>query len=215
MVRIPQDFPLELAAPLGCGLQTGAGAVLNVLRPRVGGSFVVFGAGSVGFGALLAAMAGRVATVIAVDVQDRRLELAAELGATHTINGAREDAVARIQEITGDGVETALDTTGNAQVFRQMVAALGPTGHASAVGAAAAGSEGAVDLPAALSRAIRLSWIVEGDAVPQLFIPELIELYRAGSFPYDKLIERYPFEDITTAFADSESGAVLKPVLVF
>lgn len=215
VVKIPADFPLELAAPLACGLQTGAGAVLNVLRPRSGGSLVVFGSGAVGSAALLAAAATRVETVIAVDLHDRRLELAAEHGATHTINGSQEDPVARILEITGGGAETALDTTGNAQVFRQMVDVLGPTGHAGIVGAAAAGSEGVVDLPTALSRAIRLSWIVEGDAVPQLFIPELIDLYRAGDFVYDKLVKQYPFDEITAAFADSESGEVVKPVLVF
>ncbi|GAA3669290.1 NAD(P)-dependent alcohol dehydrogenase [Microbacterium marinilacus] len=215
VVKIPDDFPLELAGPLGCGIQTGAGAVLNVLRPAPGGSFVVFGAGAVGMSALLAAVAGRVGTIVAVDVNDGRLALARELGATHTINGSSEDAVARILEITGGGVQTALDTTGNAAVFRQMVAALGVAGHAAALGAASAGSEGVIDLPTALSRGIRITWVVEGDAVPQLFIPELIALHRAGQFPYDRLVKTYPFDDIATAFADSESGEVLKPVVVF
>ncbi|GGH51320.1 NAD(P)-dependent alcohol dehydrogenase [Microbacterium album] len=215
VVKIPEDFPLELAGPLGCGIQTGAGSVINVLRPAPGGSFVVFGAGAVGLSALLAAVAGRVGTIIAVDVVDSRLELATELGATHVVNGAREDAVARIQEITGGGVQTALDTTGNARVFRQMIDALAVAGHAGALGASAAGSEGVIDLPTALSRGIRVTWIVEGDAVPQLFIPELIAMYRAGHFPFDRLVKTYPFTDIDTAFADSESGDVLKPVVVF
>lgn len=215
VVKIPEDFPLELAGPLGCGIQTGAGAVLNVLRPVPGGTFVVFGAGAVGLSALLAAVANRVGTIIAVDVHDSRLELATELGATHVINGAKEDAVARILEITGGGVQTALDTTGNARVFRQMIDSLAVAGHAGALGAAAAGSEGSIDLPTALSRGIRVTWIVEGDAVPQLFIPELIALYRAGQFPFDKLVKTYAFADIDTAFADSESGAVLKPVVLF
>jgi aryl-alcohol dehydrogenase len=215
VVKIPDDFPLELAGPLGCGIQTGAGAVLNVLRPAPGGSFVVFGAGAVGLSALLGAVANRVGTVIAVDINDDRLALATELGATHVINGANEDAVARIQEITGGGVQTALDTTGNARVFRQMIDALGVAGHAGALGAASAGSEGVIDLPTALSRGIRITWVVEGDAVPQLFIPELIALHRAGQFPFDRLVKTYAFDDINTAFDDSESGEVIKPVVLF
>lgn len=215
VVKIPDDFPLELAGPLGCGIQTGAGAVLNVLRPAPGGSFVVFGAGAVGLSAVLGAVANRVGTIIAVDVNDERLRLATELGATHVINGANEDAVARIHDLTGGGVQTALDTTGVAAVFRQMVDSLGVAGHAGALGASAAASEGIIDLPTALSRGIRITWIVEGDAVPQLFIPELIALHRAGHFPFDRLVKTYPFDEINTAFADSESGEVIKPVVVF
>ncbi|WP_159501377.1 NAD(P)-dependent alcohol dehydrogenase [Microbacterium sp. 18062] len=214
VVKIPEDFPLELAGPLGCGIQTGAGAVLNVLRPGPGGTFVVFGAGAVGLSALLGAVASRVGTIIAVDVNDDRLALATELGATHVINGMNEDAVARVLDLTGGGVQTALDTTGNARVFRQMIDSLAMSGHAGALGAAAAGSEGVIDLPGALARGIRITWIVEGDAVPQLFIPELIALHRAGDFPFDRLIKTYAFDDINTAFADSESGEALKPVVL-
>lgn len=214
VVKIPKDFPLELAGPLGCGIQTGAGSVINVLKPGPGGSFVVFGAGAVGLSALLGAVAERAGIIIAVDVNDDRLALATELGATHVINGASEDAVSRIREITGDGVQTALDTTGNARVFGQMIESLAPSGHAGALGASKAGSEGIIDLVSALARGIRLTWIVEGDAVPQLFIPQLIALHRAGQFPFDKLIKTYPFDDINTAFAESESGEVLKPVVL-
>ncbi len=215
VVKIPEDFPLELAGPLGCGIQTGSGAVLNVLKPGPGGSFVVFGTGAVGLSALLAAVASRVGTIIAVDINDGRLALATELGATHVINSAKEDAVARILEITGGGTQTALDTTGNARVFRQMIDAVAPSGHAGALGASKAGSEGVIDLPSALARAIKITWVVEGDSVPQLFIPELIALNRAGAFPFDKLVKTYPFDELNTAFADSESGEVLKPVVVF
>jgi aryl-alcohol dehydrogenase len=215
VVKVPESAPLEILGPLGCGVQTGAGAVMNVLKPRAGGSFVVFGAGAVGMSALLAAVAGRVGTIIAVDVVDSRLEFARELGATHTINGADEDALARILEITGGGVETALDTTGNPRVFAQMIDALGTAGHAGSLGAAAAGSEGVVSLPTALARGIRITWIVEGDSVPQLFIPELIAMYEAGDFPFDKLIRMYDFDDIATAFDDSEKGVTLKPIVRF
>ncbi|MGO1410800.1 MAG: NAD(P)-dependent alcohol dehydrogenase [Microbacterium sp.] len=215
VVKIPDDFPLEIAGPLGCGVQTGAGAVLNVLQPRPGGTFVVFGAGAVGLSALMAAVANRAGTVIAVDMVDSRLELATELGATHVINPGREDSVARIHEITGGGVQTALDTTGNDRVFAQMIDSLAVAGHAGALGAAKADAKGVIDLPSALARGIRLTWIVEGDAMPQTFIPELIALNRAGQFPFERLVRSYAFDDLVTAFADSESGEVLKPVVAF
>ncbi|MDF3311085.1 NAD(P)-dependent alcohol dehydrogenase [Rhodococcus sp. T2V] len=214
LVKIPEDFPLELAGPLGCGIQTGAGSVLNVLKPDANGNFVVFGAGAVGLSALLAAVSSRVKTIVAVDVNDDRLALAKELGATHTINGSTEDSVARIREITQSGAQTALDTTGNAGVFQQMIESLAVAGHAGSVGASAAGTNGSVDLQGALARGIKISWIVEGDAVPQTFIPHLIALYRAGDFPFDRLIQTYPFEEINVAFADSESGKVIKPVVL-
>jgi len=215
VVKVPDDVPLDLLGPLGCGIQTGAGAVLNVLRPAATDSLVVFGTGAVGMSAIMAAAATRVGTIIAVDIVPARLEAALELGATHTINSAEEDAVERIREITGGGTSHAVDTTGNKVVFKQLVDTLAMGGHAGAIGASAPGSEGIVDLPNALARGISITWIVEGDAVPQTFIPELIALYRAGDLPFDKMVKTYAFDDINTAFAESENGSVLKPIVRF
>ncbi|MGO3152583.1 MAG: NAD(P)-dependent alcohol dehydrogenase [Galactobacter sp.] len=215
VVPIPEDLPLETVAPLGCGLQTGSGAVLNVLKPNPGASIVVFGTGAVGMAAVMAAVASRAEIVIAVDVVDSRLEFAKELGATHTINGASEDVVARVQEITGTGIEFAVDTTGNPTVFRQMVDSLTMGGHAGVIGASKPGSEGIIDLSSALAHGIKLTWVVEGDAVPQNFILELIQLWKRGDFPFDKLIKTYSFDDIAQAFEDSEKGITFKPVVVF
>jgi aryl-alcohol dehydrogenase len=214
VVKVPDDIPLERLGPLGCGVQTGAGSVLNVLQPRPGDSVAVFGAGAVGMSAVLAAVSARAGTVVAVDVVDSRLEFARAHGA-HAVDARTEDVVARVQELTGGGAQHALDTTGNPAVFAQMIESLGAAGHAGAVGAAAAGSEGVIALPTALSRGIRVTWIVEGDAVPQTFIPELIALWQAGDFPFDELVETYPFDELQAAFDDSESGRVLKPVVVF
>ncbi len=165
--------------------------------------------------AVLAAVANRTTTIIAVDLVPARRELALELGATHTIDPAAEDAAARILELTGGGANYALDTTGVPAVFRQMLAILAPAGHAGEIGASAPGSEGIVDLATTLGRGVRLSFILEGDSVPQLFIPQLIELWRRGDFPFDRLIRQYPFAEINDAFADSEHGSTLKPVVVF
>jgi aryl-alcohol dehydrogenase len=215
VVKVRDDVPLELLGPLGCGVQTGAGAVLNVLRPGPGDSIAVFGTGAVGMSAILAAVASRATTIIAIDLNDARLALAKELGATHTINGGSEDALARIQEITGGGVRLALDTTANGRVFSQMIEALAPAGHAGAVGASAPGTLGTIDLSTTLGRGVTISFILEGDSVPHLFIPELIELWQAGAFPFDRLVKQYPFAEINAAFEDSERGDTLKPVVVF
>lgn len=215
IVKVPDSTPLELLGPLGCGIQTGAGTVLNVLKPWPGSSFVVFGAGAVGLSGMLAAIASGATTVIAVDIVDSRLEFAKTLGATHTVNSKNEDAVARIKEITHGGAHFALDTTGNKVVFVQMLNSLRPLGHGAMVGAAAMGSEAAVDVGALLMTGIKLSIVLEGDAVPWTFIPRLISLHEKGLFPFDKLITKYKFEDINKAFADSASGVTIKPVLVY
>lgn len=215
VVKVSKTVPLELLGPLGCGITTGAGTVLNVLEPAAGSSIVIFGAGAVGNAALLAAVVAECAAIIMVDVVPHRLELAGSLGATHVINGLEEDPVARIKEITGLGAQYAIDTTGNPRVFRQMVDALAPQGTAALVGAAAPGTEATVDIGAFLVNSPTVTAVIEGDAVPQAFIPHLVQLYEAGRFPFDKLVKAYPFAEINQAFADSESGATIKPVVVF
>ncbi|MFC4223021.1 NAD(P)-dependent alcohol dehydrogenase [Lysinibacter cavernae] len=215
IVKVSKDAPLELLGPLGCGIQTGAGAVLNVLKPEAGSSVVIFGTGAVGLSGLLAAVASSASIIIAVDIVDSRLEFAKTLGATHTINSKNEDAPARIKEITGGGVDYALDTTGNKFVFAQMLNSMGILGHAALVGAAALGTEASVDIGTLLMSGLTLSMVIEGDSVPQAFIPKLISLYNDGKFPFDKLIKRYDFANINQAFADSESGITLKPVVIF
>ncbi|MDH6237095.1 NAD(P)-dependent alcohol dehydrogenase [Cryobacterium sp. CG_9.6] len=215
VVKISKDVPLDIVGPLGCGIQTGAGAVLNVLEPEAGSSIVIFGTGAVGMSALLAAVLANSTTIIAVDIVDSRLERAMQLGATHTINSKTEDAVERVREITAGGANYAVDTTGNARVFAQMTKSLGTLGHGALVGAAAPGTESPVDIGSLLLTGITISMVIEGDSVPQTFIPKLISLYQAGRFPFDKLVKKYDFADINTAFADSESGETLKPVVVF
>lgn len=215
VVQVPHSAPLDILAPLGCGIQTGAGAVLNSLAPQAGSSIVIFGAGAVGLSGLLAAVIANCTTIIAVDVHDFRLEFAKELGATHVINGSREDVVARVQEITGGGANYALETTGVPAVFATMTKSLAVRGHAAVVGAAALGTNANFDIGSLLPMGITVTMVVEGDSVPSRFIPQLVDLYENGLFPFDKLIKKYPFAEINTAFDDSASGLTLKPVVVF
>lgn len=215
VVKVSQSAPLEILAPLGCGIQTGAGAVLNVLEPTAGSSIAIFGAGAVGLSGLLAAVIANCTTIIAVDVHDSRLEFAKTLGATHTVNASKVDVIEEIQKITGGGVNYALETTGVAAVFSNMTKSLAVRGHAAVVGAAALGTNADLDIGSLLPMGISVTFVVEGDSVPSKFVPELVELFERGLFPFDKLIKQYPFDQINEAFEDSAQGVTLKPVVVF
>lgn len=215
-VNVPADAPIELLGPLGCGLMTGAGAVLEVLRTRPGDSFAVFGTGAVGFAGLLAAKASGATTIIAVDVSAQRLELAQELGATDTVNSAESDPVERIRAITdGAGVDCALDAVGVSEVFVQMTESLASRGHGVLAGAPPQGDRAGIDVGSLLFTQQRLSMVLEGAAVPHELIPRLVRLYQAGLFPFTRLVKTYPLAEINTALADAESGATVKPIITF
>ncbi|WP_119066476.1 NAD(P)-dependent alcohol dehydrogenase [Rubrobacter indicoceani] len=213
VVKIRDDVPLELVGPLGCGIQTGAGGVLNSLKPEAGSSIAVFGTGTVGMSAIMAAKVAGCTTIIGVDIKPGRLELARELGATHVINGAEENSVERIKEITGGGANYSLETTASPAVFRQSVDCLTRLGTCGLIGAAAVGTEAKVDISTLLLFGHRIQGIIEGDAIPDVFIPRLLELYVQGRFPFDRLIKFYELDEINRAAHDSESGEVLKAVL--
>lgn len=213
VVKVPSDAPLELLGPLACGVQTGAGAVINALKVGAGRSFAVFGAGSVGLSALMAAQVVGASTIVAVDTNDARLALARELGATHTINPKTAKAAEEILKITGIGVNYALDTTGIAAVIREAVQSLAPRGSCGILGASAPGSEIVLDEVHFMSGGRRLIGIVEGESNPDVFIPQLVELHRQGRFPFDRLVRFYPFEQINDAIRDSETGVTIKPIL--
>jgi aryl-alcohol dehydrogenase len=213
VVRIRKDVPLRLMGPLGCGIQTGAGAVMNALRPQAGSSIAIFGAGSVGLAAVMAARVVGCATIIAIDTKPDRLALAIELGATHVIDARNGNTVEEVRKITGEGVHHALEATGLPSVVRQAVECLRLTGVCGVIGVSPLGTEFTLDMNTVLfGRTVR--GIIEGDSIPDLFIPRLIELWHQGRFPFDKLIKFYPLAAIETAVRDSESGSVLKPVLL-
>jgi aryl-alcohol dehydrogenase len=216
VVPVPADVPLELLGPLGCGIQTGAGAVMNSLRPPAGSSIAVFGAGAVGLSAVLAARAIGCTRIVAVDVVPERLALALELGATDVLDARDGGTAERVLELTGgQGVDVALETTGVAAVLRTAADSLAIRGTVGVVGAQAPGEETAFETGLSMTRGWRLQMIIEGDAVPQTFIPQLIELWRQGRFPFDRLVTAYDFADIEQAFADSAAGRTIKPVLRF
>lgn len=213
VVKLDEDVPLEIVAPFGCGIQTGAGAVLNVLRPPAGTAIAVFGTGSVGLSAVLAARIAGCTTIIGVDRNAARLEIARELGATHTVDAGTQDAVAAVMRITGHGADASLETTASPQVFRQAVECTAPTGVCGLIGAPAFGTEVAFDMNSILVSGRTIRGIVEGDSVPTVFLPRLIELWRQGRFPVERFMTFYDFDQIERAARDAEAGDVIKPVL--
>lgn len=211
-VKAADDIDLALAAPMGCGIQTGAGTVLNRLRPEFGSSIVVFGCGTVGMSAIMAAKIAGCAQIIAVSGNPSSLKLAKELGASHAINRKEtSDTVGRIKEITRGGAHYAIDTSGVPDLVRKALACVRVMGTAVVLGVT---GDLTINVQQELmGEAKSLIGIVEGDAVPKLFIPELMEYYKAGRFPFDKLIKFYNFKDINQAFEDSHNGKVIKAVL--
>ena len=212
-VKVDRDIDLRLLAPLGCGIQTGAGAIVNALRPEPGSSIVIFGTGTVGLSAIMGAAAVKCGKIIAVDIIDDRLEMAKTYGATDAINSREtEDIPARIRELTdGKGADYALDTTAVESCTLNALKSL----HTGGKGVCVAASKRLV-LDPAPSYLIGRSWsyIIEGEAVSRDFIPTMIRWYREGIFPFDRMISFYPFEQINEAFADTKKGLATKAVLV-
>jgi aryl-alcohol dehydrogenase len=213
VVKVAKQAPLELLGPLGCGIQTGAGSVLNALKVEAGSSFAAFGAGAVGLAAVMAAKVAGATTIIAVDVTPSRLELALELGATHIINSREEDPVQRIQAITQGGVNYSLECSGRSEVLRQAIDSLTTLGTCGIVGATKVGTEVAFNINDVMIPGKRIMGIVQGDVVANAFIPKLVDLYLQGRFPFDKLCKFYQFDEVNQAMADSERGVTIKPIL--
>ncbi len=212
VVKVRDDVPLELLGPMGCGVMTGAGAVMNALQPRPAASIAIFGVGPVGLSAVLGAVVCGCTTIIAVDINADRLEMAKELGATHTINTGEVDPVEVILDMTGGGVEFSLECVGNPKVLRQAVDVLPRLGVCGLLGVVPPGTEVSLDMDLIMNgRTVR--GILGGDAIADLFIPKLIELYRQGRFPFDRMITFYPFDEIDRAAEDMAKGHVIKPVL--
>jgi aryl-alcohol dehydrogenase len=212
LVVVPPDAPLELLGPLACGLSTGAGAVFNTVRPGPGTSLVVYGVGAVGLAAVMAARLSPATTVIAVDRHASRLALAAELGATHTVNATAGDPVAEVHRICGGPADYALECTGVIPVVRQAADSVGMLGTCVLIGGAPAGAEFGLDHLSTLWGK-RIVGTLGGSGRSETLIGALVELHRQGRFPFDRLVRFYALEDIDQALEDSSRGDVLKPVL--
>jgi aryl-alcohol dehydrogenase len=212
-VRVDNDAPLHLLGPLGCGLLTGAGTVMNVLRPQPGHSIGFWGIGTVGLAGLMAARAADCETIVAVDLSDDRLALARELGATHTFNpSSTKDVVWEILEATG-GLDCSMEAVGLGSVVREALMSLRSPGVCATVGLQALDNDITID-QGHLLMGRTLTGVIEGDADPHQLIPHLIDMWRDGRFPFDRLVTEYPLEELETALEDFHASKVIKPILI-
>jgi aryl-alcohol dehydrogenase len=201
VVKVPPQLPLEQAAAFPCGVNTGAGAVFNVLRPQPGSSIAIFGAGAVGLAALMAARIAGCTTIAVVDLHDNRLQLARELGATHVA-----------KEKPAGAFEFALEAAGSPTALRQAVDSLAPLGMCCLVGSARKGVEASLEMTQ-LQHGRTIRGCIQGDAPADAFLPLLFEHFHAGRLPVDRLTTFYEFAEVNRAIADSLSGKAVKPVL--
>jgi len=214
VVKVPESIPLELAGPLGCGIQTGAGAILNSLNAEPGTAVMICGGGPVGQSAVMAAKIRGCRTIILVEPQASRRDFALEHGATHAIDPAAGDVKVAVKEIVPEGLEYAFDTTGIESVIADAAACLKNRGALGLVGLSHVDASLPVKINRLAGAGVRLIGILEGDSEPDQFIPELMDLHLAGKLPFDKMITTYPFEDINRAIAEQHAGECIKAVLI-
>jgi aryl-alcohol dehydrogenase len=215
VIAVPKDAPLDLLCPLGCAVQTGAGGVINSLQLEAGDTIAIFGAGSVGLCALMAANMLHASVIIAIDRVEARLALARELGATHTINSGADDVLAALRRIRPAGVDYTFETTANMKMLRLATDALAPRGVCGFVGGIPAGTEVTLDVEHMMVGGRTFRGIILGDSDPATFLPKMIGAIGDGRFPIEKIITRYPFAQINQAIADCEAGRTVKAVLQF
>ena len=214
-IRVPKEAPLDILAAFPCGVNTGAGAVLNVLKPEPGASYVAFGTGTVGFAGLLAARLCGCDPIIAVDLFDDRLALARELGATASVSARDPDLVAKVRRLAGGrGARFCLEAAGFPEALRAAVEVLAPRGTACLVGSARPGVEVSIEMKTIQGGRI-VRGCTQGESDVQRFLPRLIDLYASGKLPIDRLVRHYPHAAINEAVADMLAGRTIKAVLRF
>jgi aryl-alcohol dehydrogenase len=212
--KVRDDLPIELLGPLGCGVLTGAGGVINVLRPDPGTSIVILGAGSVGQSAILGALINGCTTIVAVDTLDAKLASAEALGSTHRVRAGSGDLTAALRAIRPYGFDFAFDTTGHATSIAALTEAMAPRGVVGLV-AGEPGVRFEANLTTLFQRGITIRGMIQAEVVPNVLIPRLADLYAAGRLSFDRLIRRYPFGEINEAIHDVHAGTTVKPLLFF
>jgi aryl-alcohol dehydrogenase len=215
VVVVDKDLPLQLLGPLGCGVQTGAGAVLRALRCPAGSSLLVMGGGPVGLSAVMAAVVAGCSRILVSDPLASRRKLASQLGATAVADPQADNIAEFVRNLTGAGCDYVIDTTGIPAVMNQAMTCLRPNGTLGLLGVPSPQDTPTPGLAGqVLHYGLTVRGIIEGNSEPQVFIPELLALFRAGRFPFDKLIRTYPLAEINAATRDQHRGLCAKPVLL-
>ncbi|KAL2848583.1 chaperonin 10-like protein [Aspergillus pseudoustus] len=212
---LQSEDELSLFAPLGCGFQTGMGAVKNVARAGPGDVVLVMGMGAVGMAALMTAKIQGCKTIIALDRFPSRLRLAEDLGATHTINTAVPDFEFQkaVRDISVNGASIILDTTGVGKLIEEAFRSLAPLGKLVHIASPPPNYRFSLDVSALFTTGKTITGCIEGNCLPSEAIPQMIQWYRDGLFPINKLVTYYPATDFANALAQMHDGSVLKPVL--
>ncbi len=214
LVRVPPDLPFAEAALFGCAVITGVGAVVNTAAMPHGASAAIVGLGGVGLAALLAARMLDAEHIVAVDMNERKLAVARELGATATVNAADPDAAERIREITGGGVACAFEMAGSTRALELAYRITARGGTTVSAGLPHPSQQFSVQHVSLVAEERTLKGSYLGSCVPTRDIPRYIEWYRAGRLPVDRLLsERLPLEDINAAFDRLAAGESIRQVV--
>ncbi|KIW95717.1 uncharacterized protein Z519_04302 [Cladophialophora bantiana CBS 173.52] len=219
LVKVDKDLPFEKVAALGCGVMTGAGAMLNVVEPASDMAVAVVGVGSVGLSAIMALkmLETPPKKIIAIDIVPARLELARSFGATHGVNSrVRPELMKVLMDITsGRGVDGSIDTTGKPEVIKELVHSAARKGKVVTVGIDDLSAEASLNMFEIVNAGCSYIGCNQGDCYPQEFLPRLLAANQQGKFPYDQLIKTYRANDIAKAAHDVLSGTTVKCVLVW
>ena len=216
ILKVAPDSDLAMLAPLGCGVQTGAGAVLRSLDAKPGSSLVVIGGGSVGLSAVLGGVIAGCTAIILIEPQVERRALGLSLGAHHVIDPMAGDTTDAVRAILAGGVNNIVDTSGHEGAIAAALGMLAPKGTLGLVGVPAS-LEALLHIPinVAIIHGFTIKGIIEGDSEPDVFLPELIAHLEAGRLPVNKFTKTYPFDQINQAIDDAHHGKCVKAVLTF
>jgi S-(hydroxymethyl)glutathione dehydrogenase/alcohol dehydrogenase len=215
-IVVPKEIPFDRACLIGCGVMTGVGAALNVAEIAYADTVMVIGCGAVGLSALQGAVMAGAGAVIAVDLDDRKLALAARLGATHTVNAKLNDPVEFARSVTGGrGVDVVLESAGHAAVFRQTTEAVRAGGQVIWLGKIDVANDVSFRWGSLMGEK-RLRRSSYGGARPLRDFPMLARAYLDGKLKLDELITaRIPLEEINQGFADLRAGRSIRTVIEF
>ncbi|KAK5119074.1 hypothetical protein LTR62_000285 [Meristemomyces frigidus] len=214
---VKNKHELELFAPLGCGIQTGSGTVINAAKAGPSDILLILGLGGVGLSAIMGAKVQGCRMIIGVDRVESRLNMAKELGATHTIDGSKlgdktlVDAIKEIAE--GLGPHIAIDTTGAPPLINAGVASIRNKGRYIQVGSAPFDFKLEFNMFEFMVAGKTVSGAIEGEAYPPEFVPKMIGWYREGKFPVDKLVKFMPASEFEQALKEMHDGTTIKPIL--
>jgi S-(hydroxymethyl)glutathione dehydrogenase/alcohol dehydrogenase len=215
-IAVPDDVPFEVAAIIGCAVATGVGAVVNTAQVSAGSSAAVIGCGGVGLCAIQGCKLAGCYPIIAIDVVESKLALACRLGATERINARQVDVVRTLRSLTRQGPDYIFDTVASPVTIPQALQGVRPAGTAVIVGLHAAKTDVPISPAALVLQNKRLLGSFAGSVRPQVDLPRLVALYRAGRLQLDDLItKRYDLGNLPQAFADMEAGTIARGVIVF